>query len=141
MASSSSGPRCLVTPYGTGRTDTETRLRAGGDVALVIDVQGARQVRRSMTESVGVFVLPPSFDTLEQRLRGRCQDAEPEIQRRLAAARTEVTAVSEYDYVVVNDDLDRCVDQIRAIILAERMRLRRQHPAIAPIVKTFSSRQ
>jgi guanylate kinase len=125
--------------YGTGRSETESRLAAGTDVLLVIDVRGARQVRRHVTDTVGVFVLPPSFETLERRLRGRSQDPEPAIQQRLATARAEVTAVTEYDYVVVNDDLDRCVGEIGAIVMAERARLGRRRAVIDPIVTTFKT--
>src|SRR5688572_33357151 len=84
--------------YGTGRAETEALLAAGLDVVLVIDVQGARQVRIRSTEAVGVFMLPPSFQVLESRLRGRCQDEERVIERRLTTARAEVSAVDEYDY-------------------------------------------
>ena len=73
--------------------------------------------------TIGIFVLPPSFEALERRLRGRSKDSEEAIRRRLATAREEVAAVAEYDYVVVNDELDACVDRLRAIVLAERARL------------------
>lgn len=123
--------------YGTGRSETEARIASGRDLVLVIDVQGARQVRERRPGTVGVFVLPPSFQVLEHRLRGRSLDAEPAIQRRLATARSEVSAVSEYDYVVINDELDRCVSELRAIVLAERARRDRRTGLIGPIVKTF----
>ncbi len=122
--------------YGTGKAETEARLASGRDLVLVIDVQGARQVRER-THGVGVFMLPPSFHVLEHRLRGRSQDPEAAIQRRLATARSEVSAVSEYDYVVINDELDRCVAELRGIVLAERARRGRRWPMIEPIVKTF----
>jgi guanylate kinase len=123
--------------YGTGRSETEARLAAGEDLVLVIDVQGAKQVRTLLPGTVGIFVLPPSFQVLEQRLRQRSQDPEAAMQRRLATARSEVSAVDEYDYVVVNDDLSRCVLELQGIILAERARRHRQDHTIAPIVKTF----
>lgn len=122
--------------YGTGKAETESRLASGRDLVLVIDVQGARQVRERI-KGVGVFMLPPSFQVLEHRLRGRSQDPEAAIQRRLATARSEVSAVSEYDYVVINDELDRCVAELRGIVLAERARRDRRAHMIAPIVKTF----
>jgi guanylate kinase len=122
--------------YGTCAADAERELASGRDVVLVIDVQGARQVR-ACCETVGIFVLPPSFDVLERRLRGRSQDAEADIQRRLSTARAEVAAYVEYDYVVVNDELDRCVDRLRSIIMAERARLRPAQPMAEEIVKTF----
>jgi guanylate kinase len=123
--------------YGTGRLETETLLEAGLDVVLVIDVQGARQVRQRTEDSVGIFVLPPSYQVLESRLRGRCQDEEPAIARRLETARAEVTAVDEYDYVVINDELGRCVAEICAIVTAERARRSRRRPGLEPVVKTF----
>jgi len=100
--------------YGTGRRETEALLAAGFDVVLVIDVQGARQVRARSTEAVGVFLLPPSFEVLESRLRGRCLDPEAAISRRLATARAEIAAVDEYEYVVINDELERAVGEICA---------------------------
>ena len=123
--------------YGTCAGDAERDLAAGRDVVLVIDVQGARQVRKRYDGTVGIFVMPPSFAILEQRLRGRSADPEQAIQRRLQTARDEVTAFTEYDYVVVNDVLDGCVDRLRAIVLAERARLRCTAGAAERIVRTF----
>src|SRR5690606_30802295 len=124
--------------YGTGRETTEAALAAGLDLVLVIDVQGARQVRERLADrAVEVFVLPPSFEVLAARLRGRNKDSEDAIRERLATARREVDAVEEYDYVVINDELDRCVEQIGAIIVAERLKLGRLRDIIDPIVATF----
>jgi guanylate kinase len=123
--------------YGTCAADAEQVLASGIDLVLVIDVQGARQVRKRRTDLVGIFVLPPTFEALEQRLRGRSRDPEDAILRRLATARAEIAAVGEYDYVVVNDDLASCVDRLRAIILAERARLAAMKPAIATILTSF----
>lgn len=124
--------------YGTCAGDAERELAGGRDVVLVIDVQGARQVRaRSADHTIGIFVLPPSFDVLEQRLRGRSKDPEEAIHRRLATAREEIGAVGEYDYVVINDALDGCVDRLRAIVLAERARPKVMAPAVARIVGSF----
>jgi guanylate kinase len=124
--------------YGTAAADTERVLVAGRDLVLVIDVQGARQVRVRRPDTVGVFVLPPSFDVLEQRLRGRSKDTEAQMQRRLQTARAEVAAFIEYDYVIVNDELEACVDRLRAVVLAERARLRTAHDAAGRIVETFN---
>ena len=124
--------------YGTGREETEALLSAGLDVVLVIDVQGARQVRRKAADRIGIFLLPPSFGALEARLRGRCQDEEAAILRRLTTARAEVGAVDEYDYVVINDELERCVAELCAIVTAERARRVRRATMIAPIVRTFT---
>ena len=124
--------------YGTCATDVERDLAAGRDIVLVIDVQGARQVRQRYANTVAVFVLPPSFDVLEHRLRGRSKDPEEAIQRRLRTARNEVAAFTEYDYVIVNDNLDPCVDRLRAIVLAERARLRSVRHEAERIVESFT---
>jgi guanylate kinase len=126
--------------YGTCAADAEAYLAAGHDLVLVIDVQGARQVRVRCAGTVGVFVLPPSFQILEQRLRGRSSDAEEAMQRRLQTARDEVAAFTEYDYVVVNDELEACVDRLRSIVLAERARLRSMRGVAEEIVNTFSEK-
>ncbi len=124
--------------YGTCATDTEALLGAGHDVVLVIDVQGARTVRRSGMESTAVFVMPPSFDVLEQRLRGRSKDSEAAIQRRLQVARQEVAAFTEYDYVVVNDDVTEALEKLRSIVFAQRSRLAAMRHEAETIVRTFT---
>jgi len=123
--------------YGTGRRETEARLAGGTDLVLVIDVQGARQVRQRSEDAVGIFLLPPSREAVERRLRGRSRDGAPEIDRRLATAASEVAAAFEYDYVVVNDDLEACVAQLSAIVTATRLRRHRQGPTINAILETF----
>jgi guanylate kinase len=127
--------------YGTGADDAERALASGRDLVLVIDVQGARQVRQRRRDTIGIFVLPPSFEVLEHRLRGRSKDSEDAIRRRLLTARAEVDAVAEYDYVVVNDELDACVDRLRAIVLAERARLRAMTPVVSRIVHSFGRKE
>jgi len=123
--------------YGTSAATTEQALAHGQDLVLVIDVQGAQQVRSQTDGSVGIFVLPPSFPVLEERLRGRSKDTEAQIQRRLAVARSEVSAVNDYDYAVVNDDVESAVGRLRAIVDAERARFRRMKPVAAGIIKSF----
>ncbi|HTK29242.1 MAG TPA: guanylate kinase [Vicinamibacterales bacterium] len=123
--------------YGTSSADTERLLEAGDDVVLVIDVQGARKVRRRGIETTAIFVMPPSFEVLKQRLRGRCQDSEEEIARRLEVARQEVVAVGEYDFVVVNDEITSAVDRLRGIVIAERSSLRCMRGVAEQIVRTF----
>ena len=123
--------------YGTSAGDTERLLESGHDVVLVIDVQGARKVRRCGMETTAIFVMPPSFGALEQRLRGRSKDTEDAIQRRLEMARQEVVSYAEYDFVVVNDELTSAVEWLRAIVVAERARLRRMRAAAERIVGTF----
>jgi guanylate kinase len=126
--------------YGTGLRDTESRLATGCDLVLTIDVQGARQVRAKPIPTVGIFVLPPSAGVLEQRLRGRSKDSEEAMQRRLETARDEVSAFSEYDYVVVNDDIESCVERMKAIVIAERARLDRARTIAADVIETFNRR-
>jgi guanylate kinase len=89
---------------------------------------------------VGIFVLPPSFQTLETRLRGRCQDEPGAIARRLETARSEVSAVDAYEYVVVNDTLDQCVAELAAIVTAERARRIRRQREVDRIAGTFGER-
>lgn len=123
--------------YGTGAADTESRLVAGEDLVLVIDVQGARKVRAAGIPSVGLFLMPPSFDALEHRLRRRGRDPEAAIARRLATARQEIQAFREYDYLVVNDEIAPCADRVRAIILAERSRREMMAADAEAIASTF----
>jgi guanylate kinase len=123
--------------YGTSAADTESVLASGDDLVLVIDVQGARQVRSRGIESVGIFVLPPSAGILEQRLRGRSKDSEEQIQRRLAVARREVGEYIHYEYVVVNDEVEPAVDRLRAIIMAERARVTSMRREAERIIRTF----
>jgi guanylate kinase len=125
--------------YGTCAEDAERELAAGRDLVLVIDVQGARQVRSRCPGTVGVFVLPPSYEVLERRLRGRSKDSEEAMQRRLRTAREEVAAFVEYDYVVVNDELEACVERLRAVLIAERARLRSMRSTAEEIVATFDT--
>ena len=127
--------------YGTCAADTERCLANGQDIVLVIDVQGAKQVRSSGVESVGIFVLPPSAEILEQRLRGRSKDSEAEIGKRLDAARREVGEFASYEYVVVNDELDGAVERLRAIVVAERARVKAMRPTAENIIETFHKPQ
>jgi guanylate kinase len=124
--------------YGTCAADTERMLAGGDDVVLVIDVQGARKVRARGLQTRAVFVMPPSFAVLEQRLRGRSKDSEAAIQQRLQVARDEVAAFTEYDFVVVNDEVTAAVSRLRGIVVAERSRLPRMQLEAETIVRTFS---
>ena len=107
---------------GTARQSVEPQLDAGKDVLLEIDWQGARQVREKVPDAVSVFILPPSRDALEQRMRNRGQDSEAVIQQRLAAAREEMSHFDEFDYVIVNEVFDAAVDDMCAIFTASRLR-------------------
>jgi guanylate kinase len=123
--------------YGTCADDTEALLARGDDVVLVIDVQGARQVRTRGIETVGIFVLPPSAAVLEQRLRGRSKDSEEQIRRRLEVARGEVAEYAQYEYVVINDEVPAAVERLRAIVIAERARIRLMRTAAETVIGTF----
>ena len=123
--------------YGTCASDTERLLTDGSDVVLVIDVQGARQVRNRGLENVGIFVLPPSASILEQRLRGRSKDSEEQVRRRLETASLEVGDYALYEYVVVNEALDVAVERLRAIVVAERARVKRMRVEAEHILATF----
>src|SRR5262247_470072 len=127
--------------YGTRAADTERCLRSGQDLVLVIDVQGARQVRSSGVPSIGIFVLPPSAQILEQRLRGRSKDSEEAIRRRLEVACREVGEFTGYEYVVVNDELETAVERLRAIVLAERARVQVMGKTAENIIATFKGRR
>jgi guanylate kinase len=123
--------------YGTSAADVETTLGSGQDVVLVIDVQGARQVRARGVDHTAIFVMPPSFQALEARLRTRSQDTEEQIERRLETARHEAASYADYDYVVVNDDLEPTVVRLQEIIAAERSRTHRMTPVVEQIMRTF----
>jgi len=113
--------------YGTPRAPVEHELACGRDVLLDIDWQGWRQIRAAMpADCVGVFVLPPSIGVLEARLRGRASDSEAEVQRRMRAAQAEIGHWNEFDYLVVNDSLAACVDEVIYIMKAERARMARR---------------
>ena len=112
--------------YGTRRDRIEQILAQGRDVALDIDVQGAMSVRRRMPDAVLVFLVPPSMEVLEQRLRGRGQNDEQEIARRLREARDEIAASDRFDYRILNDRLDDAIATVRAVIAAERARSSRR---------------
>ena len=112
--------------YGTSQKLIEREQAQGRDVVLEIDWQGAQQIRRVMRQVVSVFILPPSPEVLEARLRARGQDSEDVVARRLASAREEISHVSEYEYVIINDDFNRAAQDLRSIIRAERLKLARQ---------------
>ncbi|MBD3671678.1 MAG: guanylate kinase [Gammaproteobacteria bacterium] len=108
--------------YGTSRSSILDRLALGEDVILEIDWQGAAQVRESIPGAVAIFILPPSRSELERRLRGRDTDSEEVIARRLAEAVEEMSHCHDFDYLVVNDDFDTALSDLRAIVIARRLR-------------------
>jgi guanylate kinase len=125
--------------YGTSKLTTE-RIRAKGqDILLDVDVQGADQVRKAEPEAVTMFVMPPSFHILEERLRGRKQDSPEVIEGRLAGARREIDRYRDYHYVLVNDDIEETAELLKAIVLAERARPHLLEERLRSILETFRS--
>jgi guanylate kinase len=112
--------------YGTSKNWIRGQIESGDDILLEIDWQGAQQVRKAFPDAVGIFVLPPSFEVLEERLRGRGTDSDDVIARRLLGARGEMRHVAEFDYVILNDVLDAAVTDLVAIVRASRLRCGRQ---------------
>jgi guanylate kinase len=125
--------------YGTTLAELERARADGSDILLDLDVQGADQVRQRIPDAVTVFILPPSYPALEKRLRGRGQDDEPTIKRRLAAAGSEIDAFEKYDYAIVNDEIDECVLALKSIIRAARCRVPAVQARAREIEKTFET--
>ncbi|MEE9219455.1 MAG: guanylate kinase [Acidobacteriota bacterium] len=123
--------------YGTRRADLERVIRAGRDIVLDIDVQGALQVRRAFAQAVLVFILPPDFESLRRRLTSRGTDRPEVISRRLAEACSEVREALEFDYLVVNESLEDAAARLRAIVQAERQRRFRQEAVLQQVLKSF----
>lgn len=123
--------------YGTHRATIERMLSEGSDVILDIDVQGARQIVQQMPEAVTVFVLPPTREILESRLRMRNLNDPEDLEIRLKNASREVLSYSSFKYVIVNDDLDRATRELEAVITAERHLLGRQRQLVKPIIDSF----
>jgi len=123
--------------YGTHRSALTEAEAEGKDLLLDIDVQGAAQLKESVPEAVSIFVLPPNRDILEERLRARSEDAEQVIERRLRDAATEINNYQQYDYVLINQDLEKSAADLIAIIRAERVRRERMETLIAPILESF----
>ena len=120
--------------YGTPRQPVEEGIRQGRDVILEIEVQGGAQVRQKNPASVRIFVLPPSMRVLSQRLHKRGTDSEEVIQKRLAKAREEIQKAEQYDYVVINDDLEECVQEICEILSAEKKKASRSGKLIEEVL-------
>jgi guanylate kinase len=125
--------------YGTSRAELLRAETEGNDLVLDVDVQGALQVRRKLEDAVSVFILPPSWEELERRLRGRGKDDAAAIARRLRAARDEIALYYTYDYVLVNDDLERSIEDVKSIIRAARRRTSRMRDSARGVLRTFDS--
>lgn len=123
--------------YGTAQRTVELALADGTDVILEIDWQGAQQVRNMLPDSESIFVLPPSIEILKQRLRGRGQDTEETIARRMQDAVTEISHYPEFDYLVVNDDFETALNQLKSIVIANRVAQRRQQQQIAGLLENL----
>ena len=123
--------------YGTARSEYDRAAGDGVDLLLDLDVQGARSVRQQFPDAVSVFVLPPSYEHLERRLRSRGPTDESVYARRLRVAAEELRVFPQYDYAIINDDLDESVDSLKAIIRAARCRTSRVEPAARKILSTF----
>jgi guanylate kinase len=126
--------------YGTHREALARAEAEGKDLVLDIDVQGARQLKKAVPEAVSVFILAPSRDILEQRLRDRSEDSEQVIERRLQEAAAEIRKYHDYDYVLVNHQVDESVDTLVSIVKAERVRRVRMEDQIRPILATFEQK-
>lgn len=125
--------------YGTSQDWVEAMLAEGQDVILEIDWQGAAQVRRLMPDAVSIFILPPSVEVLAQRLRNRGSDVDDVIARRLAGAREEMSHYPEFDFLVINDDFQRALEDLTAIVAAQRLTQRRQQARLAPMLENLLS--
>jgi len=137
--------------YGTHRNNYDQAVAEGRDLLLDIDVKGARQLKQRLPGAISVFILPPSRQILEERLRSRseseeklrasAEDAESVIQRRLREAAEEIRNYDQYDYVLVNQDVEESAAALRAIVVAERKRRTRMEEKVRPILKTFEQQE
>ncbi len=125
--------RVFDSRYGTPRAPLDKAVGEGCDILLDIDIQGARQIRNSYPrDSVLIFVMPPSFRELEERLRRRGTEGAAEIAHRLRRAREEAAAYPEYDYLIVNTEVEESLSRLAAVVMAERLRVERMRPEFTP---------
>jgi len=125
--------------YGTAQKSVEDLLKGGKDVLLEIDWQGADQVRRLMPEACGIFIVPPSREILESRLRGRASDSEEVIERRIADAVSDMRHFSNYDYLIINDDFEQAVSELCAVVISRRVAVNRQAEERSDIISALLS--
>lgn len=118
--------RVFDNQYGTSQRHVEELLASGKDVILEIDWQGAAQIRQQIAENVSIFILPPSKKSLRSRLAGRATDSEAVIDRRMRDAENEMSHYAEFDYLIVNDDFNIALDELRAILIAQRLKIGKQ---------------
>jgi len=120
--------------YGTSKSQIEKVLAEGKDVILEIDWQGAQQVRNRVEGTIGLFILPPSLKALKQRIIDRGQDSEEVVAHRLRAASSEISHYNEYDFLIVNDDFNQAVEDLKAVVLSQRYRLDKQSKNLKPLL-------
>ena len=125
--------------YGTAKNQIIEETAAGADIILEVDVQGAASVRQLLMDSVSIFILPPSYEVLRQRLIARGTDSPEELELRLHNAPEELRQYSTFDYVIINDEIDRAVGQLASIISAERARCMRQESLVLEVIEKFKS--
>lgn len=123
--------------YGTAQKTVEDNLAQGLDVILEIDWQGAQQVRKMLPDSISIFILPPSIEVLKQRLQNRGQDNEETIARRMGDAVTEMSHYPEFDYLIVNDDFDLALSQLKSVVTANRLLQTTQQQMLAPLLQNL----
>jgi len=125
--------------YGTSLDWVTKKIEAGIDIILEIDWQGAQQIREKMPESIGIFIIPPSWEVLEKRLYLRAQDKKDVIKKRMADAKAELTHYDEYDYLIVNENFSNALADLSAILRVRRLRCSIQKKELAPLLKTLLS--
>ena len=125
--------------YGTANRQVVQETSAGLDIILEVDVQGAASVRKLEVDSVSVFILPPSYEILRQRLAARATDTPEELDLRLRKAPEEISQYASFDYVIINDDAERAAAQIASIVYAERARCERQQEVVSRVIQNFKA--
>ncbi len=124
--------------YGTSKRELDRITGGNSDVILDIDIQGAKQIREKYKKGHFIFVMPPSFRSLKERLEKRGKDAPDVIQNRLVMAKKEIRAYPQFDFIIINDDLDAARQEVSAIVLSDRCRLQKKQKSIIPILRSFA---
>jgi guanylate kinase len=127
--------------YGTGHRQVTREISEGRDIILEVDVQGAASIRSLVDDAVSIFILPPSFEILKERLVARGTDSDDELDLRLRNAPAELEHYSNFQYVIINDDVDQAAEQLASIVCAERARLSRQEPRVKKLVDAFAAKE
>jgi guanylate kinase len=127
--------------YGTPKAPVYEKLSLGHDVMFEIDTWGAKQVKRMYPEAVSIFIIPPSYETLEKRLRARGTDSEETIKRRLSMAKSELAKYKQFDYIVFNDDLEVAIERVLSIIESEKCKMDRNEEIVNEYLATMPSKK